>query len=109
MKRKSFITMALLIMLGVSLYFVSGTYAKYTSTVSGNGTAKVAEWNFVEDNTISTLNIALDGTVDASTLVSGRIAPGTSGSFGIKLKNTSEVGTDFTLALGTITNKPKIL
>lgn len=107
MKRKSFLLMGLLVMFGLTFYFVSGTYAKYTAQLSGNGTATVAKWNFDTDNSISTLSINLDGTVDASTLVANRIAPGTSGSFGINLKNTnSEVGANFTVSLGTITNVP---
>ena len=107
MKKKSFMMMALLIMFGLSFYFVSGTYAKYTAEVSGNATATVAKWNFATDNAITSLNINLDQTPDASTLAANKIAPGTSGSFAINLKNTnSEVGANFTLSLGTISDKP---
>jgi hypothetical protein len=99
--------MALLIMFGLSFYFVSGTYAKYTAQVSGNATATVAKWNFATDNAITSLTINLDETPHASTLAANKIAPGTSGSFAINLKNTnSEVGANFTLSLGEITDKP---
>ena len=107
MKRKSFIMMALLIMCGLSFYFVSGTYAKYTSTINGNATATVAKWDFANDNAISTLSINFTNPPHNSSVKSQRIAPGTSGSFAINLKNTnSDVAANFTLTLGTITNKP---
>lgn len=106
MKRKSIITISLLFLVGVSLYFVSGTYAKYTSTVSANATATVAKWNFATDNNITTLAINYTNTPHATSVKNNTIAPGTSGSFAIALKNTSDVAANFTLSLGTITNKP---
>lgn len=106
MKRKSIITISLLFLVGISLYFVSGTYAKYTSTVSANATATVAKWNFATDNNITTLAINYTNTPHATSVKNNTIAPGTSGSFAIALKNTSDVAANFTLSLGAITNKP---
>ena len=108
--KKTLFLMALLLMVGVSTSYVSGTYAKYTAEITGNGTATVAKWAFEDDNKdkITTIEVKLDGTYDPSTLVQKKIAPGTSGSFAIKLVNTnSEVGVDFTLSLDTIENMPK--
>lgn len=105
--RKSLLVIALLLMVGISMGYVAKTYAKYTAEVTGDGTAKVAKWAFEDDNDITTIDIDLAQTYDATTLVADRIAPGTEGSFEIELVNTnSEVGVDFTVELGTVTNVP---
>ena len=109
MKRKNnaLLLMVLLLLVGITSLFVSGTYAKYTAQITGNGTAKVAKWAFDTENAITTININLTETPDPTTLVANRIAPGTSGSFEIALTNAnSEVGVDFTLSLDTIANIP---
>ena len=106
-KKKSLMLIALLMMVGLTSGYVASTYAKYTTLIEGNeGEAIVAAWNFEDDNKNQTVEINLEGTVDATTLINGRIAPGTGGSFDIVLKNTSEVGADFIVALQSITNKP---
>ena len=59
------------------------------------------KWAFASENQNPnfTVNIDLPATVHTSTLVDGKIAPGTSGSFDIELSNLqSEVGVDFTIA-----------
>ncbi|MCR5185614.1 MAG: hypothetical protein K6D97_00660 [Clostridia bacterium] len=100
--------MVLLLLVAITSVYVTSTYAKYTSEIKGNnGTAQVAKWAFEGDNPKKTLTIQLDKTYNASTLVNGRIAPGTQGSFGVALVNTnSEVGVDFTVKLNSITDKP---
>ncbi len=107
-KKNSLLLIILLLFVVLTGGYVASTYAKYTSTITGNnGTATVAKWDFEDDNQATTLTIALDQTVNASTLVANRIAPGTSGSFQVALKNTdTEVGVDFVVALGAITGKP---
>ena len=105
--KKSLLILALLLVVAVSMLYIGTTYSKYTAEVSGNGTATVAKWSFEDDNEITTIDINLDETYDESTLVEGKIAPGTSGSFAIELNNeNSEVGVDFEVALGSITDKP---
>ena len=39
------IVIALLIILTVCLYFISGTYARYADSRSGNATVSVAKWS----------------------------------------------------------------
>ena len=105
--KRSILVLILLLLVAIATTYVGGTYAKYTESVSGNGTATVAKWDFTTDNAITNLTINFTDTYAASTLVAGRIAPGTSGSFAINLKNTNtETGVDFTLTLGTVTNIP---
>lgn len=107
MNKKSLMIIVLLLLVGLTTGYVASTYAKYTGQVTGSGTATVAKWAFETDNATQTLTITLNPTVHASTLVGGKIAPGTTGSFDVALVNTtSEVGVDFTLVLDSITDKP---
>ena len=105
--RKGFLALLLLLLVGVTSYYVSGTYAKYVGQVEGEGSATVAKWNFETDNADVDFEVNLAENYDASTLTVERIAPGTKGSFDLALVNTSEVGVDFTVTLGTVTNAPK--
>ena len=109
-KKSSLIIIILLLAVGVTSSYVASTYAKYTSDLgTKEGTATVAKWNFSSSNG-STFDIALDGTYDPNTLVSGKIAPGTKGSFNIALSNTgSEVGATYEITIGEGTNIPNNL
>lgn len=107
--KNAVLVFVLLLLVAVSAMMVASTYAKYTAEVTGKGTATVAKWAFGTENANknNSLTVALEPTVDATTLVNGKIAPGTSGKFEIQLTNKdSEVGVDFEVALGDITNKP---
>ena len=102
--KKAIIVIVLLVLLGITTGYVSSAYAKYASEISDNqGTVTVAKWAFTTDNAVQTLTINLADTYHASTLGSGRIAPGTAGSFNVAVKNgTSETGVDFTVKLNSI-------
>lgn len=103
-KKRSWILIVLLLLVGLTSGYVVSTYAKYTAEISRGGSATVAKWSFEGDNSTSTFNINLAENYDASTLVNDRIAPGTSGSFDIALVNTnSETGVNFTVKVGTVT------
>lgn len=107
-KKKSLLVVALLLLVGITSGYVASTYAKYTSQITdNNGTATVAKWAFSTDNPAKTLTINFSGTYDASTLVAGKIAPGTSGFFNVALVNThTETGVDWTIKLNSVTGKP---
>ena len=106
--KKTLLVLVLLLLVGITSGYVASTYAKYTSKLeNNNGTATVAKWAFTTDNSVQTLTVNLDNTPDPSTLVAGKIAPGTSGSFNIALSNaTTETGVDWTISLKNVTNKP---
>ena len=107
MNKKSLMIIVLLLLVGLTTGYVASTYAKYTSTVSGSGTATVAKWAFSTENASQTITIDLGGTVDTTTLSADRIAPGTSGSFDVVLTNgDTEVGVDYSVMLTSITNQP---
>ena len=105
-KKKKLLVIALLIIFGLTAGYVANTYAKYTAQLNGSGDVSVAKWAFDTDNQNIDIDIDLNGNIDASTLVDGKIAPGTSGSFDIILSNAnSEVGVAFSVTL-TPSNAP---
>ena len=101
----------LLVLTLLTTSVISGTFAKYTSTVTGSATATVAKWSFeVNDTEIATTTPATVtfNLFDTSTnfdeagndVVNGKIAPGTKGSFNFKVENTSEVSAKYTITFG---------
>lgn len=109
----------------VSLSLVSGTWAKYTSSVSGSDSARVAKWEFTL-NSVAVTNSAVatpqnvtfdlfktikdtDGSAetDLSAIDGSIIAPGTQGSFDLVINNTSEVNATYSIDY-TITNEDSI-
>lgn len=109
----------------VSLSLVSGTWAKYTSSVSGSDSARVAKWEFTL-NSVAVTNSAVatpqdvtfdlfktikdtDGSAetDLSATDGSIIAPGTQGSFDLVINNTSEVNATYSIDY-TITNEDSI-
>ena len=94
----------------ITTCFVSGTFAKYTSSTTLTGTATVAKWDITFDgNDISaSANYTFDlfdtvkdsnGTDAETDVASGLIAPGTSGSFSLDIVNNSEVNAKYTVTL----------
>lgn len=84
------------------------TYSKYISQVTGNGTLEVAKWSFkVNDGTEEFAKIELLDTYNEETLINGKIAPGTSGSFELEIDATgAEVGVMYDVDFKNETNKP---
>ena len=110
MKKMSIIALLLVAVL-VTSSSVSGTYAKYTSAfTSETASAKVAAWAFEIDEktaannfnfdlfkTINDTDGSVETDVKAGTESQAIIAPGTTGSFAIKLKNISEVNAKYSV------------
>ncbi len=117
-KHKSLSTFVVLVVMLVMICVVSisNTYAKYTTTVTGTDKAKVALWKFEINDTAlasgdTTYTLGLFNTInelDDSASVSAEtdvkketgkniIAPGTQGSFDIKIKNASEVNATYAI------------
>lgn len=103
----------IIVLLVLIVLTTAWAFSKYTTTVTGNGTARVAAWSFEvngpEGSTIE--NVALtDTTIKEGTLVDGRIAPGTSGSFDIEIDASgSEVGVDYIIEISGLNAGPKNL
>ena len=128
MKSARILTLVLVLCM-VSVCFLSGTVAKYTSTGTGTDTASVAKWKFtVEGTDIATTdewtfdlfntvanqlpvgsNPIVDDTnvnnaADSNAATSQIIAPGTVGFFVIDLENASEVNAKYGISF-TYTEK----
>ena len=92
--------------------FIGGqAYAKYISQVRGNGIAEIATWSFkVNGEKEQVQEIRLASTCNNQTLVNNKIAPGTSGSFNIKIDATgSDVGINYNITFAQEENKPQNL
>lgn len=119
MKKKMIALFALLAAVALTGFSVSGTYAKYVSTISGTtDSARVAKWAFevnggtVKDSFEFDLFETIKDTGDQEELdvkTGGEkiIAPGTEGSFKISLENKSEVKAKVEVDY-TVTNEKSI-
>ena len=118
MTKKLSVLAALMLSVLVTAYSVGGTYAKYTTTNTLSGTATVAKWAIAmkaNDATITnttTINLAtaMKDTVDDGTeanVASGKIAPGTKGTFNFNVDGTgTEVDYTYTITLDNFSNVP---
>ena len=107
MKNKSFLIVCLIILIVIMTLFIKDTYSRYAGNSQASAAITVAKWAFETDNAQNTINVSLSETYDPTTLVNGKIAPGTRGSFAIVLKNpTSETSVDFSVSIGSISNVP---
>lgn len=93
----------------VTTCLLGGTLAKYTTAVTGTGTASVAAWSFKVNNqsTATITGIALTDTTLNSKVTSGKVAPGTDGQLQVSLDATgSDVAIDWTVEISNVANKP---
>lgn len=88
--------------------FINNTFSKYINKVSGDGETEIAKWSFkVNQETEEFATIKLADTYDKTTLLNGKIAPGTKGSFDLIIDATdSEVGVKYEVDFLEETNKP---
>ena len=107
------IASVLLVAVLLSTCAISGTFAKYTSEGSVTSTATIATWdiklagatitNDVEFSLVDTWVNTVNST--GNTVTANKIAPGTSGTGVIVLKNDSEVAAEIAAEF-TATGKP---
>lgn len=101
-KKKKTLVAAFVVLGMVALGMGAFVYAKYVSTVTGQGTAQVAKWEFRKENEGKTdlIKCELGKTYEATTLVNGKIAPGTEGKCTIQIRNgEGQVGVDYTIVV----------
>ncbi len=105
MNKKFTVLVGLLMAVAVTGYSVSGTYAKYTEDFAGaTSTATVAKWDVTVGDLSSadngadqtfTFDLFKNAKASNKSLIDGvadnMIAPGSSGAFTIKIKNSSDV------------------
>ena len=125
-KKRSSMMVRLVAALAVTMMFtmclVGGTFAKYTSSATGNDNANVAKWdirvNGSEIATSDTFTFDLFQTITDSDLTSAEtdiapadgsiIAPGTSGKFSIAIQNLSEVNATYAIDYTVTSNVSSI-
>lgn len=109
-KKRKVIAVALCLAMAATCA-VGGAVAKYTTSVSGSDTANVAKWHFEVNDvnmtpvgndaemTFDLFNTIMDtdGQSPESDVKTNLIAPGTSGSFDVKIENLSEVNAVYDL------------
>ena len=124
-KKRSSMMVRLVAALAVTMMFtmclVGGTFAKYTSSATGNDNANVAKWDIkvggtnIATNNTFTFNLfetikdsnGIDDESDMSPVDGSIIAPGTRGSFDIVIKNDSQVNATYAIDY-TVTNTNNI-
>lgn len=111
-KRKIIILCALLLIMLVIIGIGGFTYAKYIAQETGSGSATIADWSFkIEKDAgqqVKTVNLA--DSAERDSVVNGKIAPGTSGSFRVTLDSTgADVTTRYNLRFFGENNKPENL
>lgn len=112
MTKKKKIISIIAIIIAIILSFIGGqTFSKYVTEVRGDGTAQIATWDFkVNGQKEQVQTISLGSTYDETTLVDGKIAPGTRGSFQIIVDGTgSDVGIDYKIKFSNESSKPQNL
>ncbi len=88
----------------VSVSLIGGTLAKYTNTVTGTGTVNIASWSFTAAGEATSFSFKLEGSGTG-----GKLVPGDSGTFTIKLKAGADVPVKWTASIkegGNVTNFP---
>lgn len=102
----------LLVLTLMTSCFVGGTFAKYTSTVTGSDTATVAKWSFKQNAaelvgqnavTFNLFDTITNDDANGNSVAANKIAPGTSGSFALAITNDSEVKATYAITY-TVTN-----
>ena len=108
-KNKKIIKILCAVLLLMSLGMTGYIYAKYVTQEKGNGSADIATWSFriEKDENEDVKTIRLADTSNKETLLNGKIAPGTSGQFYLKINAVgSEVAVDYKVTFGNEKNKP---
>lgn len=103
--RLSVLTIALTL---VTTSLIGGTLAKYTTEVTGTGSATVAKWSFKayeKNGGEGSFAVTLTDTANTN-VTSGKIAPGSKGSFDIVIDASgSETALDYTIKFDNIQNQ----
>ena len=92
---KTFMVVAIIFTL--SLYFIGGTYARYTGDFNGNAKVDVAEWKVqIHDKGAEETNLDLTFTpTENENVVDGKIAPGSTSKANVQIDLTgTEVAVD---------------
>ncbi len=114
MNKKRIIAVFTIIALIILSFLTGSTFAKYLTEYKTTASLQIARWSISEDFLVNGVskksdNINLATTYNPETLVNGKIAPGTSGTFGVQIDATgTETGINYEIKfdriLGAIIN-----
>ena len=93
--------------IGIGLY----SWAKYSQTIEGKTTGEIAKWSFKVDGNTTTedIDFVMTRTDNNSSVVTGKLAPGTYGEFNVQLDaRGTETMVEYSIVVA-MTNKPKNL
>lgn len=98
----------MVIVTSVLSFILGQTYSRFVSEVKGDGMAEIATWSFkINEQKEQVQTIYLKSTCDNETLINHKIAPGTSGSFNIRIDGTdADVGINYTITFANESAKP---
>lgn len=107
-KNKKIILVVIIVTIIIMSFICGRAYAKYISKLEGKGTAEIAYWSFKVNNSNEKVQkISLNSTVNNEKILKDKIAPGTKGTFQIKLDATdSDVAIGYSIKFENETNKP---
>ncbi len=101
MNKKKVLSTVIIITLIIVSFCSGNTFAKYLNEYKTSGSLDVAKWSVTEEFIVNgqsstSKNISLATNYNPSTLVNGKIAPGTEGTFGVKIDATgTETGINY--------------
>ena len=106
-KKKIIFAVAIIAVIAIML-IGEQTYARYMSKVTGKGSGELASWSFkVNENEQTMQNIYLKSTLNNDKITNHQLAPGTKGTFQIKLDaSNAEVGINYVVKFENETRKP---
>ena len=107
-KKKRFLNILIIVIISVISFLTWLVFNKYNTAIKGEGLAEIATWNFKvngKKEEIQTIDLA--STINNETILSSKLAPGTSGSFDIIIDATdTQVGIKYNIISIEETNKP---
>lgn len=114
MNKKKIISIFTIIVLIILSFLTGSTFAKYLTEYKTTASLQIARWSVSEEFLVNGVSnesqkINLATTYNPETLVNGKIAPGTSGTFGVQIDATgTETGINYEIKfdriLGAIIN-----
>ncbi len=108
MNKKRIIAISAIITTIILSFLTGSTFAKYLTEYKTTASLQIARWSVSEDFLVNGVskkseNINLATTYNPETLVNGKIAPGTSGTFGVQIDATgTETGINYEIKIDRI-------
>lgn len=90
-----YLTFVALLIAILLLSTITDIYARYSSTITGSGNIELAKWLFKVNDAGEGENFV----INIETSDEAKVAPGSTGTFNLKLENASDVAAQYTIEL----------